>query len=384
MDVAAAGLIALAVAMGIGRFAFTPVLPMMRQDFGLSVTLGGWLASANYLGYLLGALSATRLRVSPATAIRAGLVAIVLVTIGMAASQTFVVWLVLRALAGIASAWVLVFTSAWSLERLSAARRPLLSGIVFAGVGSGIVVAGLICVALMHWSASSVEAWAALGVVALLCTAAIWRTVGSGHQRSADDPPSVASDARHWNVESIPLVICYGVFGFGYIIPATFVPVMARQLVTDPLVFGWAWPLFGVAAALTPLGAAVWAQRIGSRRVWAVSQATLALGVIVPVVWPTIAGVMLAALFVGGTFVVITMSGMQEARAVAGADARPLMAAMTSAFGAGQVAGPIVATAMLGDDAHFSHALLIAGVLLITTAAALALQRGHRRSSRRR
>src|ERR1044072_8333125 len=103
---------------------------MMRHDFDISVTLCGSLAAANYLGYLLGALSATRLRVSPATAIRAGLVAIVLVTIGTAASQTVRVWLGLRALAGIAGAWVLVFTSAWSLERLSAARRPLLSGIV--------------------------------------------------------------------------------------------------------------------------------------------------------------------------------------------------------------------------------------------------------------
>jgi MFS family permease len=370
--VAVAGLIALAVAMGIGRFAFTPVLPMMRQDFGLSVTAGGWLASANYLGYLLGALSATALRVSPATAIRAGLVTIVLVTIGMAAAQTFVVWIVLRALAGIASAWVLVFTSSWSLQRLAVTGRPVLSGVVFAGVGTGIVVAGIVCLVLMHGSSSSVEAWAALGIVAFICTATIWRTVGAAGGERADDRPATPIEPRRWNAAWLPLVVCYGVFGFGYIIPATFVPVMARQLVTDPLVFGWAWPLFGAAAALSPVGAAVWAQRIGSRSVWIVSQATLALGVIVPVIWPTIGGIMLAALLVGGTFVVITMSGLQEARAMAGPHATQLMAAMTSAFGAGQIAGPIVATSMLGGDASFSHALMLAGVLLITTAVVLA------------
>lgn len=372
--VALAGLIALAVAMGIGRFAFTPVLPMMQQDAGVSVTAGGWLASANYLGYLLGALSATAVDLSPATAIRTGLVTIVLVTLGMGASHTFILWLVLRALAGIGSAWVLVFTSSWCLERLSATARPVLNGVVFAGVGSGIAVAGAVCLALTHWSAPSAQAWAALGVVALVGTVAVWRTLGTADRPSSTAPRRMADDARRWDVRWAPLVLCYGVFGFGYIVPATFVPVMARQVITDPLVFGWAWPMFGVAAALTPLGAAVWAPRVGVRRIWIASQGTMALGVVVPVVWPTIGGIMLAALVVGGTFMVITMSGMQDARAVAGRAATPLMAAMTSAFGAGQIAGPIVATSMLGADAHFSWPLLIAGVLLLATTALLAIQ----------
>src|SRR2546430_4559745 len=58
MRIALAGLASLAVAMGIGRFAFTPLLPMMQADSGLSLIAGGWLAAANYLGYLFGALSA--------------------------------------------------------------------------------------------------------------------------------------------------------------------------------------------------------------------------------------------------------------------------------------------------------------------------------------
>src|SRR5215471_6008480 len=95
LNVAIAGLIALAIVLGIGRFAFTPVLPMMQQDAGLSVTAGGWLASANYLGYLLGALSATTLRIRPATAIRIGLATIVVVTLGMGAAHTFIAWIVL-------------------------------------------------------------------------------------------------------------------------------------------------------------------------------------------------------------------------------------------------------------------------------------------------
>jgi len=370
--VALAGLVALAVAMGIGRFAFTPLLPMMQHDAGLSLNAGGWLASANYLGYLLGALSATAFRIRRATAIRAGLVTIVVVTLGMGASHTLVAWVALRALAGIASAWVLVFASSWCLERLAQTARPVLSGVVFAGVGSGMALAGVICLALMQRAASSARAWTTLGVVALGGVASVWRAFGTAEVPSKT-PPRVADEPWHWDIRWMPLVFCYGVFGFGYIIPATFVPVMARQFVTDPSVFGWAWPAFGIAAALTPLAAAVWARRIGVRRVWLGSQATMALGVAVPVLWPTIGGIMAAALLVGGTFMVITMSGMQEARALAGRAATPLMAAMTSAFGAGQIAGPIVATSMVGADGGFSGALLIACVLLLATAALLAL-----------
>src|SRR5882672_8613428 len=109
MSVAFIGLAALAVAMGIGRFAFTPILPMMREDAGLSVAAGGWLASANYLGYLIGALSAIGLRVRPASAVRAGLLAIGLSTLAMGLEHRFLAWAALRAVAGIASAWVLVF-----------------------------------------------------------------------------------------------------------------------------------------------------------------------------------------------------------------------------------------------------------------------------------
>src|SRR5881628_3848458 len=102
--VAFAGLTALAVAVGIGRFAFTPILPLMQQDAGLSVAQGGWLASANYLGYLVGALSAMGLRVRPATATRVGLVLIGLATLGMGLEHRFAAWVALRWLAGVGSA----------------------------------------------------------------------------------------------------------------------------------------------------------------------------------------------------------------------------------------------------------------------------------------
>src|SRR3954471_536215 len=113
--------------MGIGRFAFHPIILMLENDVGVSVAMGGWLASANYLGYLLGALSATRLPVRGPRAIRLALVITGLATIAMGVTHHVVLWLLLRAVAGITSAWVLIHVSAWCLERLAPARQPMLN-----------------------------------------------------------------------------------------------------------------------------------------------------------------------------------------------------------------------------------------------------------------
>jgi MFS family permease len=374
--VAFGGLVALAVAMGIGRFAFTPILPMMQQDAGLSLADGGWLAAANYLGYLLGAMSAMAFRPRPAIAIRTALVGIGIATLGMGLERRFAAWVVLRVLAGVGSAWVLVFASAWCLARLATVQRPLLNGAVFAGVGTGIAIAGGICRGLMQVNATSAQAWAGLGVVALAGTAAIWRVFGAGHVPGSDDGTSSAARGRAWDADSLRLVLCYGAFGFGYIIPGTFLPVMARQVVHDPSVFGWSWPLFGAAAAISTLVAAGWARRVGNRRLWILGHLVMAFGVALPVSWPALGGIVIAALLVGGTFMVITLAGMQEARAVAGPQATRLMAGMTAAFGTGQIAGPMLVSSTAGADASFSHPLLIACLILVASACGLYRWRG--------
>ena len=168
--VALGGLLALAVAMGIGRFAFTPILPMMEADAGLGVAEGGWLASANYVGYLAGALAAMAGGIGQRLAIRIGLAAIAAATLEMSFATGLGSWLVLRALPGFASAWVLVNVSSWSLDQLGKAGRSDLGGVVYAGVGAGIVFAGLACMAAGGARLGSSEAWLALGLSAALAT----------------------------------------------------------------------------------------------------------------------------------------------------------------------------------------------------------------------
>ena len=376
--VAAAGLAALAVAMGIGRFAFTPILPMMQEDAGVSISAGAWLASANYLGYFIGALSVIVVPIRASHAIRGALVAIALTTLGMGVQGHFAIWIVLRTLAGIASAWVLVYTSAWCLERLVPLRRPALESTVFAGVGTGIALAGATCLALMRMHTTSARTWLVLGIASLLVTIVIWPVFGAGGGSSAPERPDVETKPV-WKGEWLRLTLCYGAYGFGYIIPATFLPVMARQAIADPAVFGLSWPIFGAAAVTSTMLVSRVRRRVTNRRIWIVCHLVMALGVALPVIRPGITATMLAAIAVGGTFLVVTMVGMQEARDVAGPRATALMAAMTSAFALGQIVGPMLAGALHGTDGSFYASLLVACGALLISAWGLLLEWGTRR-----
>jgi MFS family permease len=365
MRIALAGFAALAVAMGVGRFAFTPLLPMMQADSGLSLAAGGWLASANYLGYLIGALSA-RFFPRSGSVIRVGLLVIAGTTLAMGITHQPAVWAALRLAAGMASAWVLVHVSAWCLPRLMG--RGTLAGAVYAGVGVGIVVAGALCGISMAWSAPSSQTWIVLGGMCLLPTVLLWHVfVPDGSARS----PA----AGRWKAQWWLLVLCYGAFGFGYIIPATFLPAMARDETADPALFGWAWPAFGAAAAASTLAVAVLSRHFTVRGLWAMSQLVMALGVAAPLAVHGLAGILIAALCVGGSFMVVTMTGMQEALQVAGAQAARLMAAMTAAFATGQILGPVFASLMIEARGGLSGALVAGCLLLATSAFTLLLKR---------
>jgi len=176
-------------------------------------------------------------------------------------------------------------------------------------------------------------------------------------------------------VEFSRLVLCYGAFGFGYIIPATFLPVMARGVVPDPRLFGWAWPVFGAAAVVSTLLAARMGRFMTHRGTWIAGNLAMALGLVLPTVVQGLSGIIIAALFVGGTFMVITMAGMQEARRVAGTRARALMAAMTSAFAVGQIIGPVSVSYLTGATSGFGPALIVAATLLVLSACLLLRRR---------
>ena len=357
------GALALAIAMGIGRFAFTPLLPMMQADAGVSLAAGGWLASANYLGYFAGALLAPLLAWQRGAVIRFALAAVVASTLAMGLVDQLAAWVLLRAVAGVLSAWLLIFTSEWCLGQLSG--KAQLAGVLYAGVGAGIALAGGVCLGLMLAGADSGTAWLALGALAFAGKALVWPAFRntSGLARTPSLRP------RGHGAEGWRLIRGNAANGFGYIIPATFLPAMARELLGDPAVFGLAWPLFGAAAVVSTLAAGALLRVAGNRRLWAASHCLMAAGAALPVFVPGLAAILFSALAVGGTFMVATMCAIREARAVAGDQATGLIAAVTAAFALGQLLGPVLVASLslAGLADPYPPALLLAALLLVAS-----------------
>jgi len=365
LAVCAAGCLALAMAMGIGRFAFTPMLPLMIREGSIGVAGGGWLAAANYAGYLVGAVTAARIALSPQRLGLVALAAIVLTTAAMGWTESVGIWLALRFAAGAASAWALVSTSVWGLAWLARFERPAGAGILYAGVGLGIALAGLYCWQAGAAGVGAAALWQQLGLLALVLfiAVAVWmpRTAAPA---AAAAPVSEANGAAGagWG-----LVISYGILGFGYILPATFLPVLARAVVDDPAVFGAAWPVFGAAAALSTWLASVLLRGVGRLRVLALCHALMAIGCLLPVVHLSALTVLAAALLVGGTFMVATMAGMQEARARTAGNPAVALGRMTAAFAIGQMAGPVLSSLLSGRSSSFD------GLFMALATGALAL-----------
>jgi Uncharacterised MFS-type transporter YbfB len=368
------GIVALAVAMGIGRFAFTPLMPLMMRDGTLSAVGGAEWAAANYGGYLVGALTASWFSSNPRGGLMLGLLGVALTTMAAAWTQgesTAFVGAVLRAGAGVFSAWALVCISSWCLAELARRQTPQLGAWIYTGVGLGIALTGALV-----WLGGRQPAnwlWLELGFIA--AAGALFVSLSSPGQST----PSATAGARTSKTATSRAGrgtcswCCYGTFGFGYIVPATFLPVMAQQLVRDPLVFGLTWPLFGLAATLSVAAAARWLPGWPRRRVWALSHGVMALGTVLPLVSQTLWALAASAVLVGGTFMVATMAGLQLAREQVPANPTRLLARMTAAFAAGQIAGPLLVRALgtgnwAGLDA-LGWASALATVLLMLTAA---------------
>ncbi len=356
-----AGALTLAAAMGIGRFAFTPLLPLMMRDGQISAAGGAELAAANYLGYLVGAMTAGRLATQPLRLVRLCLPLIAALTAATGLVQGLPAWDVLRFGAGLCSAWALVGISSWSLSLLAQRGQGALGGLVFAGVGGGIILAGV-----MAWLAGALPArqlWLQFALAALLMSLAVlgllWRVRPPNPQSTRAALPAQTAlgvPARPANAHapnplppgSWPMVICYGSFGFGYILPATFLPAMARALLDDPRSFGLAWPVFGLAAMLSTVLTLRWIGRWPPLRAWAICQGLMGLGVAMPLLSRSAWAIALAALLVGGTFLLATVIAMQQARAMAPLQPAPLLGRLTAAFALGQMLGPLCVRALSG------------------------------------
>ncbi|CAN7174899.1 YbfB/YjiJ family MFS transporter [Rhizobium sp. LjRoot254] len=358
--VAIAGALSLAIAMGIGRFAFTPLLPMMLHDGLIDINAGSRLATANYLGYLAGALLCMVLpgllrrfgfgMPDSALLVRFALVSTAVLTLAMAIDSPLL-WPLLRFLSGVISGVAFVYTSGWCLARLAELGEPHLSGIIYVGPGIGITLSGLAALALSSAGGSSMLGWAVFGAVASALTAAIWPffTPTRRVAQKASAPAEAAPE--HWTFEDALLTLAYGLAGFGYIVTATFLPVIAREALPGS---GWVdlfWPVVGIFVAVGALVTRFVPMTIDRRILLAILYVMQGLGVLFPLMLPNIVGFVIGSVLLGLPFTTITLFGMQEARRLKPKGATVFIGLMTASYGIGQIVGPLVVSGILSHAA---------------------------------
>jgi hypothetical protein len=370
------GIAALVAVMGISRFVYTPILPDMLAAEVLTLRGAGWVASANFVGYLIGALAASRIpgRLAQSRGLRAGLAMSVLALLAMALLDGIVAWMAVRFVAGMASAFALVFVSTQVLERLAAIGQADRTIWLYSGVGIGIVVSALGVQAAVAAGLPWQGTWAAAAAIASVFAATAWGAAGvaPSHPPAASRtpaappaPPADPSAPRAFHAA----VLAYGLFGLGYVIHATYLPAMVRAAGYAPAAASWIWVLVG-AVALPSI--AFWrgvAQRSGARS--AIVGCYLVQGVtaLVPLfAGDSIAAAAIAALGLGATFIPASGLALPFARNLDPAGSARAIGVMTASFGAGQIVGP-VAAAYLAERSGFGGPSALACVVLLAAAA---------------
>jgi predicted MFS family arabinose efflux permease len=368
LALAVGGLAAMAAALGIGRFVYTPILPVMLTALGWSKSDAGVVASANFLGYLIGAMLASLpfAAARPRWWLLFALLVSATSTAAMALPSDIVSFVALRFIGGAASAFVIVCASTLVLQQLAASGRQSLSGIHFAGVGAGILMSALAVSTLLALGADWRALWIGAGFLA--ATAAGIAALLIPDERNieaASKPEDLPASSRGIGA----MIVAYGLFGFGYVITATFLITIVRFSVEVRVLEPWIWTLFGLAAIPS---VSVWswlAQRIGIFHAFALACALEAIGVAASVEWVTIAGVCAAALLLGGTFMGITALGFMAARTLAAGRSQQALGLMTASFGVGQIVGPLLAGFLSERLGGFRVPSLIAAAALIIAAA---------------
>ena len=377
IQVMIAGIFSLLLTLGVARFAYTPLLPLMQQQAGLGVAEAGWLAAINYAGYLSGALLAMLGGdlVLKDRLYRLGLVVAVASTAMMGLSNDFTVWAISRYLAGLSSAAGMLFGAGLVLNWLIRHGHRSELGIHYSGIGLGVVL----CSVAVAWMGDHLDwrgQWLALTVLGglLAIPALAWlpippRSVASqGAQTWQDSPPTPAFLRL--------FMAAYFCAGIGYVVSTTFIVAIVERLPGLEGQGKWAFLAIGIAAAPASI---VWdfvARRIGDLNALITAALLQIAGILLPVAGGGLVTTLAGALLFGGTFVgivslVLTMAG----RYYPGRPAK-MMGRMSLAYGSAQIAGPAVTGWLATRFGSYQVGLyLAAGIMVLGTVLLLLLKR---------
>lgn len=383
LKVLSAGIFSLILALGVARFAYTPLLPLMQQQAGLGVAAAGWLAAINYAGYLSGALIASRISslVLKDRLYRIGMVLAIVSTLVMGLSTNVVVWALSRYVAGLTSAAAMLLGTGLIMNWLIRHNHRSEMGIHFSGLGLGIAGCAGAVMLFTPWLDWREQwfAFTALGCV-LLVPALLWLPPpdNSGLTKSGlklqDKPPT-------------PLYLrvfmaAYFCAGFGYVVSVTFIVAIVNHL---PGLAGWgnlAFLAIGIGAAPACIIWDLIARRTGDLNALILAAVLQIAGILLPVIVPGPWAAMLGALLFGGTFIgmvslVLSMAGRYYPTMPA-----KMMGKMTLSYGVAQIMGPAI-TGMIGArfGSYNAGLYVAAGVMVLGVGLLLLLKVVERRDA---
>jgi len=363
------GFIMLTIAMGIGRFSYTSILPFMQSQIHLSITEAGYLAAINNLGYLVAAICAGFITFGArrATHLRIQLVLCILTTGLMGVTSSFSWWMLLRFVSGLSSGFIFVLASSLVLDALLADNREKWIGIFYGGVGFGIALSGLLIP--LFSSHSWRGGWIGLLVLSILLAAMIWRTIKEPTKQHISLKGSGSDSDKKSSIKGsnlfLYLLIVYGLEGLGYIVSATFLVSYVKQIPNMAFFSDYSWIIVGVAAVPSTIFWSWFMGKKGYVKPLIVALILQAIGVILPVLLPNIFGVALGSILFGGTFMGISMLAITAARALKPTSGSQAIALMTVFFGTGQILGPVGAGFVLDATNSYSMSLALATSVLV-------------------
>lgn len=339
-----AGGLVLMVVHGLGRFIYTPLLPYLVADNQFDAADGAAVATWNYLGYLMGAMLAIRWHRIDQIRVMLPLFMAVHVVTTLVTTQTDQLTLIsfIRWLNGVANGVVFVQAPALILEWLVWRNRASLSGLVYIGVGMGLLISSGLVTGTADLLTGAERWWPA----ALLSIPLAWW--GAMKLRQLDVPVRQQTDTGQAVVNtplldraSIPLFLSYAGAGLGYILPMTFLPLLAKQVLPDEhALLDGTWVIVALCTIPAPwiwnkLGA-----KMGDLPALRLNFIIQLAGVLASVIWPGPLGLVLCGLLVGSTFVGTVLLTQRIGRALHPHQGPRLSAAMVALYGFTQMVGP--------------------------------------------
>ena len=377
-----AGLCGSLAAFGFGRFAYTALLPPMRTDLALSYSAAGWLASANLIAYLIGAMAAGTLtgRAGSQRLLQTAIIAVCLPLFGLSVSRAYALLVVFMALLGFISAllWIAV-VALLTGPSVPAGQRGALLGLTALGSGWGIpVVAVLVTVLRVNQDPSRWQAaWLVMGLATVILAAGTWWAVrpagGSRAHPHANSPSphrSMLNDLRERPARRICLI--YGMYGFGYSVFVTFAVAFLRLHVSAGASLG-IWAFLGLSAGVGGLLIGQGSDRWSKGLILSISLVATGVAAGLPIWTSSLPAVIISVIGFGfpmigiGTVVAAYLGDLFSDAARSGS----LFATATVLFGLGQGAGPGVAGLLIDSTGSFTLPFILSsGTLLVAAAVA--------------